>query len=316
MRFFAFITLTSFIMLFLNWPFQSKSHGEHLQGPKMSQIKSELKTQFSNPQLAVLAWAMATGEKKGLSPKTSKKFNLLGLGFLFSPSGIHFSILISMVIFLIKKCPFKKFAKCCQIGFLILVYTLPYLAIKRIVLIRLIFFLKPWVKLKWNFSIEIILISVFIISYFLGHYQESPIGFIYSFLFIGTFIAFREHSKLSLILGLFSTQLLVACFGSGEISFLAILISLPTIFIFTLIAPLLFFYLFTYQFIHFNWLEPILKTFMGLIQFESRIVIGSFMNVTLFLFWAVWILILKKEKKYFFIAIMLHGNLVFAPTIS
>jgi hypothetical protein len=316
MRFFAFITLTSFIILLLNWPFQPKSHGQHLLGPINSQIKSELKTQFSNPQLAILAWAMATGEKKGLSPKISREFNLLGLGFLFSPSGIHFSILISVIIFLIKKCPYKKLAKCFQLGFLILVYTLPYLAIKRIVLIRLIFFFKSWMKLKWNFSIEIMVIGVFIISYFLGHYQESPIGFIYSFLFIGTFIAFRDHSKLSLILGLCSSQMLIACFGSGEFSFLAILISLPTIFIFTLISPLLFFYLFTFQFIHFNWFEPILKTFMGLIQFESQIVVGSFMNVTLFLFWAIWILILKKEKKYFFIAILLHGNLVFAPTIS
>lgn len=314
MRFFSIITIVSALLLLISKPFDQKAPSARKEIPALVEAQHrDFKDSFQHPQNANFAWAVMTGQKHGISSHVIQDLKILELNFLFSPGGIHLSAFLFLFFFLIKRITTKKIFKLLQFGILIWAMFLPYLAIKRIILLRLLILLQR--KLNSRILIEVNFIIVFFIAFILGHFSESPISFILSFLFIGTFISLRDEPRFILILGLFSSHLLIAFFSGAEVSFLSLLISIPTMTIFSFFLPFIFIYLFTFKLITFNWVECLIRGFILFTHWEAKLVQGTQMSASLFLILAVWIILLKKNKKIIIFLLLLHGNFAQSPTI-
>lgn len=315
MKFFTFISLFSVLLLVWCKPFDSDRHVAPKILPEyIANQYHDFKKNFNHPQNAYVLWAILTGEKKDISYQIKDNFKYLQLEFLLSPSGIHLLALFSFLFYWIKKLNCKKFTKWCQIIFLIFSFFLPYISIKRIVCLRFLTMLKGKFKLK--IPIESLFLFTFCISFSLGHFKESSLGFIMSFLYMGTFISLRDQSKKIILLGLFSSHLIICLFSGDTISIFSLILNLPLLTFFSLIFPLAFLYFVTFHWIHLNWIEPIIQVFILVIKWMAKAIHGTAINSSLFLILGVWIILLKKPKKYLLLFLILHENVVFAPTIS
>ncbi|MFA6236935.1 MAG: ComEC/Rec2 family competence protein [Bacteriovorax sp.] len=313
MRFFAFITLCSAFLLFLSKPFAPNKIPPKKSIPAFIKASHRnFKEGFQHPQNANILWAFITGEKYGISPYTQKSFKDLELNFLFSPSGIHVAGFLSMVLFFFKKSKHKKMIRMVRWAVLVAALFLPYMAIKRIVCFRILFLLQRF--LKRRIRIESLFLATFFISFLMGHFKESPLSFILSFLYMGTFIALADRSKFFILMGLFSSHLIICFFSGSEISFVSLFLNLPLLALFSILLPLFYFYFLTFHWIHFNWIEWIVRAFILCVHWSARLVQGTFVSSTFFLIFAVWILLLKKRKRYLLIALLLHGNIAISPT--
>jgi hypothetical protein len=314
MRFFAFITLISAILLFISKPFEVKVNSVKVEIPILIKARQRaFKESFDRPQNANIAWAMLTGEKFGISPKVKADFRDLELGFLFSPSGLHLAAFLIPYYFLIKRIRNKKTARILRlITFSWILFFVPFLAMKRIAFLRLLLILQSLFKRR--FPIEILFLITFLFSFLANHFQASPLGFILSFLFIGTFISFKDKPRAHLFLGLFSSHLLLAFFSGNDFSFLSIIVNFPIIALFSCFIPLIILYLCTFSWIDFNWIEGMVRLFILIVHWGAKIIQGSFMSSTIFLLVAVWIILLKKDKRYLVIVLLLHGNIVNSPS--
>jgi len=286
--------------------------------PFLSRYKAQVKEHFAKAENANILFSFVTGNKSGISPYTKKAFKRLNMSFLLSPSGIHFSALFVFVAFFLKKIKIKwiRFlAKSCIISSL---FFLPnFESLKRLGILRLIFQFKFLAKLK--ISLETVFFLTFILSFIFGQYKASPLGFIYSFAFLGTFFSLRNNSKIILILGLFSTQLILALFLGDKVSLLSIPCGLFGSFLFTFLFPVFVLFLFTFWIIPINWVEPIIKLYVTSIQTTSKLLNGSFTSSSLFLIFAVWILMFHKasirKNIGFCLLLFLHTNTAMNPVI-
>lgn len=314
MRSFTIITLLSAFLLIWNNPYNTTSQPHHQTLPEIIKNKEQgFNNTFQNPQNAKILWALLTGEKTGISKKTKRIFNDLELGFLFSPSGMHMAAFLSLILILPRKLKDKKILYILQWVFLIMALFLPYLAMVRISILRILILLQRFLKKRMN--IEILFYLTFLISLTIGHLKESPLGFIFSFLFLGTFIALRDYSKLTIIIALFSNQLLISLFSGKEVSLIALIFNLPFIGVFSLLLPFFYFYLLTFSWIHWNWVELFIKFFIITLKWVAQFTHGTFFNSSIFMILAVWIVLLKKRKRYLIIVLFLHGNNANAPSL-
>lgn len=274
-------------------------------------LKSAVLSSFDRAQNAHAFWAFLTGDKAQVSPKLKNTFDRLELGFLFSPSGMHITALLFLVFLLLKKCFSQKISARLRLICFAAFYFFPSFAIKRIVILRLLFFFKQRLKKTW--SLEALFIATFCISFLLGHYFQSPLGFTMSFLFMGTFIALRDQSRFKILLGLFAVHLLIGFFHGNEVSPLALLLSFPLIGYFCAMMSLSGLYLATFRFIHINWMEKLITLFLWLIKMSAKLTIGTQINASLFLILALWIVLLKKDKRWLILCLFLHTNLAHSP---
>jgi hypothetical protein len=110
-------------------------------------------------------------------------------------------------------------------------------SLKRLLLLRILLQVKFLSKIK--ITIEHVFLITFAASFLIGDFKNSPLSFVYSFIFLGTFFSLRDYSKLTLIMGLFSTQLIIGLFMGEKVSLLAIPAGLLGGFLFTMIFPAL-----------------------------------------------------------------------------
>lgn len=311
MKFFSLITIISAFLLFSQSQLKTKSPIPKQPLPKiLLNQKSSFKDSFKKPQNANMAWALTTGERSGISPKVLLAMKELEIGFLMSPSGIHLSAISLLLLFIFKRFLPKKAFKITRAIFLSFAFFLPFLAIKRLVIMRLIYIL-PFKKL----SIISIFISTFFISFVLGHYTQSPMSFTLSFLFIGTFISLRDHSKIVNLLGLSSSHLLIAFFNGNDFSPIALLICLPLISISIPLITSIYLYLLTYKFITLNWIELPTRWFILIIKYLSTWAHCSSLSPSIFLIIAIWLLLLRKNKFLILLMLLLHGNAANSPSV-
>ena len=320
MKFFLVVSLMTAIMLgaTVQLGLHSTSVTSKSTPTFLIAYKAQIKERFIKPENANILFSFITGNKTGISPYTKKAFKKVNLSFLLTPSGIHFSALFIFVVFFIKK--FKnKFVRS-LLKFLVLtsVFFFPnFESLKRLGILRIIFQVK--FLAKSTISLEKIFFLTFFISFIFGQYKSSPIGFIYSFAFLGTFFSLREHPKLMLICGLFSTQLILALFLGEKVSFLSIPFGLFGSFIFSLLFPLLVIFLLTFWIIPINWAEPLIKLFVTSIKLTAKSLNGSFTSSSIFLIFAIWILMFQKNSTHKCFALMiflfLHTNTAMTPVI-
>lgn len=284
----------------------------------LTKYKAQVKERFSKPENANILFSFITGNKSGISPYTKKAFKRVNLSFLLSPSGIHFSALFVFVTFFLKKIKIKWVRFLTKSFIVSSVFFLPnFESLKRLGILRLIFQFKFLAKMK--ISLETIFFLTFILSFIFGQFKASPLGFIFSFAFLGTFFSLRNNSKIILILGLFSTQLILGLFLGDKVSLLSIPCGLFGSFIFTFLFPVFVLFLFTFWFIPINWVEPVIRLYVGSIQLTSKLLNGSFTSSSIFLIFAIWILMFHRPgpRKYigFCLLLFLHTNTAMNPVI-
>lgn len=316
MKFFLTIFLLCTLMLALSSPYSNSSPRLKTKGPEIIRgfpLKSDVLDSFDQARNGHAFWAFLTGDKQQVSPKLKRDFNQLELGFLFSPSGLHLSAFLFLLI-----CIFKKFLSSKTTSRLKLLcygvfYFFPSFAIKRIVILRLLIFLK--LRLKKSWALEKLFIATFAISFMLGHYFQSPLGFIKSFLFMGTFISLRVYSRWIMLLGLFIAHLLLALFSGHEVSPLALLLNIPLLSFFGAMMSLSAIYLVTFKWIQFNWMENLVAFFLWMIKKSVKLVVGTQLNTSIFLLLGLWIILLKKDKRWLVLCFFLHANLAHSPAL-
>jgi hypothetical protein len=320
MKFFLFVSILTGVLLgtTIQLGLQKTPVSTKVTPPFLVRYKSQVKEQFKKPENATILFSFITGNKSGISPYTKNAFKKLNLSFLLSPSGIHFSALFIFVAFFLKKIKSKWIRYAAKASIVSSLFLLPnFEALKRLGILRLLFQVKFLAKLK--ISLEKIFFLTFSLSFILGQYKASPLGFIFSFAFLGTFFSLRDSSKITLILGLFSTQLILALFLGDKVSLLSIPCGLFGSFLFTLIFPVFVLFLLTFWAIPLNWVEPLLQLYIKGIQLTSKLLNGSFTSSSIFLILATWILMFHKTspKKYmaFCVLLFLHTNTAMNPVI-
>ncbi|TNF26351.1 MAG: hypothetical protein EP319_14095 [Deltaproteobacteria bacterium] len=143
-----------------------------------------------------------TGDKTRLRKEMKRKFKLLGIYHLFTPSGLHLSSLFLPLFFLLKKRP-SKFLRLLISGMLLIPFAFEkFYSLKRMCLFHLIKILFPKMNNRTVF------ILVFILDLIRGGYNDSPLSYGLSFLFLGS-ILLSTHLW-SLMMTLFFSQMLVA----------------------------------------------------------------------------------------------------------
>ncbi|MDH5581874.1 MAG: hypothetical protein OEY33_08190 [Bdellovibrionales bacterium] len=191
----------------------------------------------------LLAKAYVLGDVSALPNNIKKAHNKLNLGHLFTPSGLHFQSLIFLLYFFMW--PLRLWAPA-YTKLLITLISLPllfcdgYLAIKRIIWLRLAFQLHR--LSKYDFGLFNIFLMVFTLDIFVGTFSQNPWSFFYSFIFLGTIFS---NAKLSSIpLSLFITQFFLAALTQSPFnplsSFIGIIISSFFVIIFPFFITALF----------------------------------------------------------------------------
>lgn len=320
MKFFVFISL--FSALLLGFTVQSGLI-KNVPPPKntpefLKDYKQEIKDSFKRPENANILFSFLTGDKTGISPHTRKSLKKTNLSYLLSPSGIHLSGLLLLITYLLKKVKIKWIRKSIHLTVLSTFFLFPQFdSIRRLSLLRLLFQLKFISKIK--VSTELIFILTFSIAFALGHYEKSPVGFIYSFIFLGTFFSLKNYSKFTIILGVFSTQLILGLFLGEKVSLISIPVGMLGSFLFTLIFPFLILFLATFWLIPINWGEPIIRTFIIFVRHFATLLNGSFTSSSLFLIAAVWLLMMGKKSSGKCVALLFlvffHTNTAMTPVI-
>ena len=320
MKFFALISLLAALLLGLSSQLgllQTKPPSR--ETPLfLKNYQRKVKERFHKPENANLLFSFITGNKNGISPYTKKAFKRVNLSFLLSPSGVHLSGFLFIIGFFLKRIKVKWIRKTSQISILSSGFMFTnFDSIKRLIILRLLFHFKFLSKVR--ISLEMIFFLAFFLSFLLGDFSTSPLGFIYSFLFLGTFFSLRNYPKIILILGLFSTQLILGLFLGEKVSLVAIPIGLIGSFIFSLLFPLLLIFLGSFWLIPINWGEPIISYFVAFVRIGSKLLNGSFTSSSIFLIVLVWVLFLAKFSKrkctYVIILIFLHTNTAMTPVI-
>ena len=243
-------------------PFSRKSKKGKIE-KQISKIARKFKKSAHNKVYAKLIVSMIFGYKRGLPKDIKKKFQILNLLHLFTPSGLHFS---SLFIFLL---PLFNLSRYCHpriprlivILFCLLPFFLEkFYSLKRIALLKIL-----TVIFGKRFSIFTLFLMTFALDFIFGSFQQSPLSFVYSFIFLGTLLSFKKIN-FKLLLGLFTGQLILAMFLKQEINLLGPFMGFFMTSLFTFLFPVLL-----VSFVFFNVIgtlpaEFLLKLFLKLID--------------------------------------------------
>jgi hypothetical protein len=313
MKYFLLTTIISTFLLLWSPPIPISPQSPKREFPSLfAKQKTPFKESFDAAENGHVAWALMTGEKNGITPRTKNHFQQLQIGSLLSPSGLHFSTLLLLVGFFIQKIVRKKFSRKIRFCFLVIFYFLPFLTMKRIILFRIFMMIRNQYKIKC--SLEILFFFTFFVAFLLGHFKQSPLGFVFSFLFMGTFISLRDHPRLFSLMAIFASHQLICLFTSGSVSPWALLLNIPFLGFFPLLFVATIVYFVSYQFVAINWLEPLMRFFIVSVHQVAKLIQGSEWDASLSLVLAIWMILLKKPKRYFVIFLILHSAWVKAPT--
>lgn len=280
--------------------------------------KSKIKNHFEKRESANIFFSFITGDKSGITPNTKKKFKAINLSFILTPSGIHLGLVMGIFSYLLSFIPYKNIRRISKITILIATFFIPqFYALKRLAVMRLLFIIN--FKFKWKIPLEYIFYITFLIALFLGHFNASPIGFIYSFLYIGTFFSLGDRSRIFLIAGIFSTQIILGLFLGEKVSFLSIPFGMFGAFLFTLIYPICLIAFVFFFFSACNWIEPVINLYLLYIKTSAQMLNGSFTSASIFLLIFIWCFFLVKNIKLrnilLLITLLCHTDTAMAPSI-
>ena len=299
MQNFKIINLLTIIMLIITMVFKVKGFKQSFDMPQwLEHLEDKMVINFKRPEDAHFLFSVFTGNKRGLFPKLLADFKLLSLGFLLAPTGLHLSGILYFYRKTKKKFPFYLSAWC-----------LPgFFSLKRMALFRLLN-MSPKLKGLSPFYIT------FIISFFCGHFVKSPQGYIYSFLFIGTFLCLGEWSLFRGFMALAAAHLLINCFQGDAFSFVGLFFSLILVQIFSFLFPIFIIFIVSFYIFPSHWIEPLIQFFIFSIHTAAQFSHGTFLTSSFMLLTAIWFFLLEKKKRWILLFLLLHSELAETPLI-
>lgn len=189
--------------------------------------------------------AIITGTKKNTNKKLINVFKKYGFIHILTPSGIHLS---SALIF---------FRFISVLEFMLIVFLFFYLksfesyhSMERVLIFRFLFKLFKYLPQKFD-QTELCFFLTIILSLALGHFSSNPLSFIYSVLFWGTILIFKDE-KLKLFLVLNFTLFFISNLSSANHSPISILINPLMTSIFSSSFPILLLNSFLPEVLQFN----------------------------------------------------------------
>ena len=174
------------------------------------------------------------GDKRKLGRSLKWAHKVLTIQHLFTPSGLHLSSIFLLILPLLKKLS-PRIRWFISLTLFILPLFLPgFWAIKRICLLRILklFF----TRLSW-FSVFLI---AFTLDFFWGTFDQSPLSFCFSFLFLGLIFSLEGKDGGSLPLVLFTGQILISFFWQSLLNPFGIFIGQLISLIFSFLFPFFF----------------------------------------------------------------------------
>ncbi len=213
-----------------------KTHERRTLLPYFKAEKSLKLSHFQNARRLVLPrelallelWeSMLTGRVAPLDRWLRQEYRTLALAHVFTPSGFHLSALLWPVMYFLKRRRHK-------VGILSLIgLGLCFLpgqsALKRMTFVKTA---QQFIGIKSGFLLA------FLVDLFWGSFSDSPLGFTYSFLFLG--IIYSGLKGASMIIWFFIAQIIIAFVQGSLISPLLLIISPVINFALTIILPFLF----------------------------------------------------------------------------
>jgi hypothetical protein len=177
-------------------------------------------------QILKLWESILTGRSAPLSKMIKERYRLLGLTHLFTPSGFHLSALLFPFMKFLNK-PIHRLSLFLTLG--LGLFFLPGLhSLKRMLIVKTH---QNLFGMKLGFSFAML------IDIFLGSFQQNPLSFSYSFLFLG--IIYSGLKGVGIIVWFYFAQIILALFQGNDISPFLIIFSPLLNFGFSLALPLL-----------------------------------------------------------------------------
>jgi hypothetical protein len=299
MKFFLVITIFSIFMLAYLEVHPKKIVNYKPTLPALIQdLRPSFDRSFNEGKHARLLWSLLTGDKRIVYPAFSNYMNKLQISYLLSFSSIQLSILMWCIWKIIKNFKNKKIKTILQTSLIALTFTLPFLSLKRLALMRSLKLLNR--KFKLTLNNEVIFLLTFIAAFVMGQFTIAPLSYIFSFLFIGGFNACQTHTKKELTLCLLSSQIIMAMFFHKKFYLLSIYTSLFLLPITIVLIILGYFYLLSFQWITTNWIENLVHGYMLLIKIFSKLIAISEITPSFAWLFFVWMILFKIRVRYFF----------------
>jgi hypothetical protein len=298
-RFIFFIIFTSFLMLCAFFQQQSLSFKTFYQySPRTKFVKHLPHIPKANAQLVK---AMCLGEKRGIPKKTVQKFKDLQIMHLLTPSGLHFSSLY----FPLKALTPKIFSNSVlTIALIFSPFLLGFFALKRVIIYH---FIRQICRLN---SSKLAFLFTFFVAGVCGSYKQSPLSFIYSFLFWGLIIGSHKMNKLFTMKALIFGQVMLAYFNTSSIFPIAHIMNFILTSIITAVFPLMFMNFFGGIF---EWQQYILnfiaKFFYYLIELaHTCLQILPAYSISLWVLFIYFVVLFKCNRKILFYLLLLNSS--------
>lgn len=200
---------------------------------------NSVKAKFSFKQTkSSIAHAFILGDKSAITRTQKNDLQRLGALHLLTPSGLHLSSFIAMLSLILTVLNKEKWKIPTLVVFGTLLLTIPeFYSLKRTLFFYLLgYSLYSFKNLK-NKSILIFCI-VFTLDFLFGSFKYSPLSFTFSFLFLGTIIAFKDANKWQFFGSLFLNQILVSYFFTQKFYLLGPLFGFILTSIFGIVFPI------------------------------------------------------------------------------
>lgn len=185
-----------------------------------------------------IAHAFVLGDKSAVTRTQKNDLQRLGALHLLTPSGLHLSSFITLLSLILSVLNKEKWKIPTLFALGIVLLTIPeFYSLKRTLIFYLFgYFLYSFKKMK-NKSI-LIFILVFTLDFFFGSFKNSPLSFTFSFLFLGTIIAFKDAKKWHFFGSLILNQILVSYFFTQKFYLLGPLLGFILTSIFSIVFPI------------------------------------------------------------------------------
>ncbi len=312
MNHFKILCLLTFLILFL-----ATTQRRHQFSAPIKRYPSwllnyqeDIKDTFKKREMANILFGTLTGKKEGITAYTKNALVRLNLIFLLNPGSYH---LAAILLILGKFLRIKRWGRS-GIYFLLSFFNYKF---QFLLLRRILDFIKE--KFKLQISREMLFSLVFLFFYFKQNFYSNPIGLIYTFGIAGTFLTLRHQSKKELIIGFFTIQLIINLFLKQKLSLLSVPLGMMLGFSYIGIFLLTVIFYLSFWIISINWMEPIIYHFIQGCKFLSKSINGSFTCSSIFLIFAMLILLSQqKSKKHYFLFTLflyLHTDIAAAPAI-
>ena len=240
--------------------------------PKKIKLPSKISKSFQSKKYYKIYRSFITGEKRGIDKKIRRSFQSLQIMHLMTPSGLHFSTILFILVLLRKRLDSKVLLYGELVFCLSTYYFLPgYFSLRRVALLRALFIVN---KESIKYSNKTIFFIFLCLDIFWGTYNENPMSFFYSSLFLGVIFLSNHKNIIQISLFFFIAQCFTAFAMEQHTNLMNLIFSPLMTYIFIGVYPLISINILFLD--HFNYSQWLVEGYCELVGFLESISIGYF----------------------------------------